>query len=136
MVIPFSAERLDGHGLGKPVEAQAALHRMDNSPEGFRWVVGDDRSQSVFAWLRLADGAPPVLMVANLTPEPRFGYRVGVPAHGWWREVLNTDAVSYGGSGLGNNGRAHADSVPAHGHPASLTLTLPPLATIFLMPEG
>ena len=52
---------------------------MDTSPEGFRWVVGDDRAQSVFAWLRLADGAPPLLMVANLTPVPRFGYRIGVP---------------------------------------------------------
>jgi 1,4-alpha-glucan branching enzyme len=113
-----------------------ALHREDIKPEGFRWVIGGDRDQSVFAWLRLASGAAPVLVIANLTPEPRFNYRVGVPAAGWWREILNTDAVTYGGTGLGNGGRAHADSNPAHGQPASVALTLPPLATIFLMPEA
>jgi 1,4-alpha-glucan branching enzyme len=75
-------------------------------------------------------------MVANMTPVPRHGYRLGVPAAGWWREVLNTDAVSYGGSGLGNGGRAHADAAPAHDQPASVTLILPPLATILLTPEG
>jgi 1,4-alpha-glucan branching enzyme len=116
--------------------AQPALHRQDASPEGFRWVVGDDRAQSVFAWLRLADAAPPVLMVANLTPEPRYGYRLGVPQDGWWREVLNTDAEVYGGSGIGNAGRVHAEMIPAHGHPTSLSLALPPLATIMLMPEA
>ncbi|HEY4249752.1 MAG TPA: 1,4-alpha-glucan branching protein GlgB [Roseomonas sp.] len=116
--------------------AEPALHRLDADPAGFRWVIGDDRAQSVFAWLRQADGAPPVLVVANLTPEPRRGYRVGVPASGGWREVLNTDATTYGGSGLGNAGRAWADAVPEHGQPASLSLTLPPLATIMLVAEA
>ena len=122
--------------LNALLRAQAALHRKDASPDGFRWVVGDDRAQSVFAWLRLADGAPPVLMVANLTPVPRLGYRVGVPSTGWWREVLNTDAATYGGSNMGSGGGAHADATPAYGQPASVSLTLPPLATIFLMPEA
>jgi 1,4-alpha-glucan branching enzyme len=122
--------------LNALLRAQPALHRMDTSPEGFRWVVGDDRAQSVFAWLRLANGEAPVLMVANLTPVPRFDYRIGVPTTGWWREALNTDAATYGGSGMGNAGRAHAGPVQSHGHPASLSLTLPPLATILLIPEG
>ena len=121
--------------LNALLRAQPALYEMDASPEGFRWVVGDDRAQSVFAWFRLADGAPPVLMVANLTPEPRAGYRIGVPASGWWREVLNTDATAYGGTGMGNTGRVLADAAPAHGQSASLSLTLPPLATLLLTPE-
>jgi 1,4-alpha-glucan branching enzyme len=122
--------------LNALLRAQPALHRGDARPEGFRWVVADDRAQSVFAWLRLADNAQPVLMVANLTPVPRHAYRLGVPAPGWWREVLNTDASSYGGSGMGNAGRAYADATPSHGLPASVALTLPPLATILLLPEG
>jgi 1,4-alpha-glucan branching enzyme len=122
--------------LNALLRAQPALHSKDTSPDGFRWVVGDDRANSVFAWLRLADAAPPVLMVANLTPVPRLNYRIGVPWAGWWRESLNTDATSYGGSGMGNAGRAHADEIPSHGHPASVSLTLPPLGTIMLVAEA
>jgi 1,4-alpha-glucan branching enzyme len=122
--------------LNALLRAQPALHRMDASPDGFRWVVGDDRAQSVFAWLRLSDGSPPVLAVSNMTPVPRYGYRIGVPSSGMWREVLNTDAASYGGSGMGNGGRVYADANPSHGQPASVSLTLPPLATILLMPEA
>ena len=122
--------------LNRLLRAHDALHRFDARPEGFRWVVGDDRAQSVFAWLRLAEGAPPVLAVVNLTPEPRRDYRIGVPTGGWWRELLNTDAVSYGGSGMGNAGRIHADAIASHGHPASMSLTLPPLATLLLTPEA
>jgi 1,4-alpha-glucan branching enzyme len=122
--------------LNALLRAQPALYREDTRPEGFRWVIGDDRANSVFAWLRLADGAPPVLMVSNLTPIPRLDYRVGVPRAGWWHEMLNTDAASYGGSGMGNGGRAHADEIASHGHPASVSLTLPPLATIMLVPEA
>jgi 1,4-alpha-glucan branching enzyme len=122
--------------LNTMYRAQPALYRLDSSPEGFSWVVGDDRAQSVFAWLRFAHGEPPVLVVSNMTPEPRFNYRVGVPSAGWWREVLNTDAAPYGGTGIGNGGHARADAIPAHGHPASIPLTLPPLATITLIPEA
>jgi 1,4-alpha-glucan branching enzyme len=122
--------------LNALLRAQPALHRGDTTPEGFRWIVADDRGNSVFAWLRLAEGAPPVLVVANMTPVARYDYRVGVPAAGWWREVLNTDAACYGGGGMGNAGRAYADANPSHELRASLSLTLPPLATILLMPEG
>ena len=121
--------------LNALLRAQPALHRMDTSPEGFRWIVADDSANSVFAWLRMAGDAPPVLTITNLTPVPRYDYRLGVPAGGWWREVLNTDAATYGGSGMGNAGRAHADAIQSHGQAASISLTLPPLATIMLMPE-
>jgi 1,4-alpha-glucan branching enzyme len=122
-----------------------ALHVRDCVPEGFRWVVGDDADQSVFAYLRLGeaggeaggegggeDGDPPVLAVCNFTPVPRYDYRLGVPVGGTWREIVNTDAQIYGGSGMGNGGQVQAADIPCHGHPASLLLTLPPLATLIL----
>jgi 1,4-alpha-glucan branching enzyme len=113
-----------------------ALHERDCDHSGFRWVVMDDNEQSVFAYLRMgAEGTKPALVVCNFTPVPRFGYRVGVPHAGRWREALNTDAGIYGGSNVGNGGGACADSVPLHDFPASLSLTLPPLATIILTAE-
>jgi 1,4-alpha-glucan branching enzyme len=115
---------------------EPALYALDHKPEGFRWIIGDDRAQSVFAFLRLAEDGAPVLVVSNFTPVPRNGYRVGVPIGGTWREIINSDAADYGGSGIGNAGAVDADAVPAHGEPASLLLTLPPLATIMLRPAG
>ena len=110
-----------------------ALHRRDARPDGFRWVVLDDREHSVFAYLRFGDeDDAPVLVVCNFTPLPRFGYRVGVPRAGQWREVLNSDAGTYGGSNMGNGGVVDAGEQASHGLPASLSLTLPPLATIVL----
>jgi 1,4-alpha-glucan branching enzyme len=111
---------------------EAALHEQDDRPEGFRWIVGDDRAQSVFAFLRLAPNAPTFLVLSNFTPVPRHAYRVGVPSGGFWRECINTDAAEYGGSGVGNEGFVQSQDVPSHGQPCSLLLTLPPLATIML----
>ena len=73
-----------------------------------------------------------MLVACNFTPVPRYGYRLGVPRTGTWREVLNTDASAYGGSDVGNGGGGEAEDVPSHGLPASLPLTLPPLATVIL----
>ncbi|SCW31038.1 1,4-alpha-glucan branching protein GlgB [Ancylobacter rudongensis] len=111
---------------------EPALHARDCEPEGFSWIVVDDRQQSVFAWARYgeADDAP-IVMVANLTPVPRSDYRVGLPRAGRWREILNTDAALYGGSGMGNLGEVTAVDEPAHGLPASAALVLPPLATLY-----
>jgi 1,4-alpha-glucan branching enzyme len=111
-----------------------ALHALDHRPEGFHWVVGDDNHNSVFAWLRRAGpySREVVLVVVNMTPVPRHGYRLGVPYAGAWQECLNTDAAVYGGSNVGNGGAVAAVDVPSHGQPASLALTLPPLATLVL----
>jgi 1,4-alpha-glucan branching enzyme len=110
-----------------------ALHRLDCEAAGFRWIVGDDAEQSVFAWLRLSDdGAPPVAVVSNFTPVPRSGYRIGLPHAGRWREILNTDALDYGGSGEGNGGWIWAGDTPSHGFPASAEIVVPPLATLYL----
>ena len=117
--------------------ATPALHRYDNDGRGFRWVVIDDRSQSVFAYLRLGDETdPPALVVCNFTPVPRIGYRLGVPQGGAWDEVLNSDADIYGGSNMGNVGRVQAEAVESHGQANSLSLVLPPLATIVLRAAG
>ncbi len=116
---------------------EPALHRRDASGEGFRWVIGDDRSNSVFAFLRQGtEGDPPVLVVCNMTPAPRHHYRIGVPRPGYWREIANTDSRFYGGSDIGNDGGVASTADAAHGEPQSLDLTLPPLATIMLRAEG
>ncbi len=110
-----------------------ALHVADCEPDGFRWIVADDGDQSVFAWVRFGrEGDPPVVVACNFTPVPRYDYRIGVPGDGEWTELLNTDGTQYGGSGVGNLGRVTATAEPSHGFPASLALTLPPLATVFL----
>jgi 1,4-alpha-glucan branching enzyme len=113
-----------------------ALHRHDAEPDGFAWLVGDDRANSVFAFLRLADGAPPVLAVMNMTPVPRTNYRIGVPLPGRWREIINSDAGDYGGSGVGNAGGVQARAIPSHGHAQSLDITLAPLSTMLFLHDG
>jgi 1,4-alpha-glucan branching enzyme len=123
--------------LNRLYRDEPALHRRDCSADGFRWLVGDDRANSVFAYLRQGeDGDAPVLVVCNMTPAPRRNYRIGVPRAGFWREIANTDSRFYGGSDMGNGGGVGATGAPAHGEPQSLELTLPPLATIVLRAEG
>jgi 1,4-alpha-glucan branching enzyme len=112
-----------------------ALHERDSLSTGFRWVIGDDSSNSVFVFLRQGnDDAPPVLVVCNMTPVPRSGYGIGVPRPGYWRELLNTDAAIYGGSNMGNGGGVETVPRQLHGEAQALFLTLPPLSTLFLAP--
>ncbi len=104
---------------------ERALHQRDPVSTGFRWVVGDDWHNSVFAFLRYGEeSAPPVLIVCNMTPVPRSGYGIGVPRPGRWRELLNTDAASYGGSNIGNGGTVETVPVQRHGE-AQSTRTSP-----------
>ena len=123
--------------LNKIYRGAPALYARDCEAEGFRWIVVNDDSQSVLAFLRTgAEGDKPVAVVCNFTPEPRFGYRIGLPMAGTWREALNSDAAIYGGSNVGNLGEIVAEARPAHGFSASAALTLPPLATLFLEFDG
>jgi 1,4-alpha-glucan branching enzyme len=109
------------------------LHARDFDPQGFRWIVVDDTHQSVVAWLRLGNPEDrEIAVVCNFTPVPRHGYRLGLPRAGRWREILNTDAQSYGGAGLGNGGEVRAHPHPAHGFPASAEVLVPPLAVVYL----
>ncbi|MGH8161473.1 MAG: alpha amylase C-terminal domain-containing protein, partial [Gammaproteobacteria bacterium] len=122
--------------LNRCYSERPALHRLDCEAAGFEWLVADDADQSVFAFLRRGEeGDPSVLVVSNFTPVPRHGYRIGVPRDGHWRELMNTDAAVYGGSNLGNAGGVETEAVAAHGQAHSLSLTLPPLATLFFIQE-
>ena len=112
-----------------------ALHALDFSEDGFAWVDCADADISAITYLRMGASGPPPLVACNFTPVPRTNYRIGVPAAGYWRERLNSDASDYGGSGLGNLGGVVAERIAAHGHAQSLRVLLPPLAVVVLMPE-
>ena len=114
---------------------EGALHEVDFEPAGFEWVDCNDWQSSVVAFLRRArEPGDVVLVVSNFTPVVRSDYRVGVPRPGRWRELVNTDADAYGGSGQGNAGGVWAEPKACHGRPHSLLLTLPPLSTVILKP--
>jgi 1,4-alpha-glucan branching enzyme len=114
-----------------------ALYVHDVDGAGFEWINASDADQSVLAFLRKGrEGDHPVLVVCNFTPIVRHDYRLGVPRAGRWVERLNTDAERYGGSNVGNGGDVGATATPWQGHHASLTVTLPPLATIILEYQG
>jgi 1,4-alpha-glucan branching enzyme len=119
------------------VEArEAALFDADFSSNGFRWIDANDSDQSVYSFVRLDPngGARPVVCVANLTPVPRHGHRLGLPSAGRWVEILNSDAGEFGGSGVGQ-GEVWTDDVAWHGFPQSVALTLPPLGVVWLAPD-
>jgi 1,4-alpha-glucan branching enzyme len=120
--------------LNRLYRGRAALHRLDCEAAGFSWLVIDDRDQSVLAFARF-DGAGDVVIVAcNFTPVPRAAYRLPVPSGpAAWREALNSDSRHYGGSDVGNGAAPLGATVDGEGR-AVITLTLPPLATLFLVP--
>ncbi|MEU5518976.1 1,4-alpha-glucan branching enzyme [Streptomyces griseoaurantiacus] len=121
--------------LNTVYRATPALWELDTSPEGFSWVVGDAAEDNVFAFLRYDAQGSPLLVVSHFSPVARENYRLGVPEEiPAWHEALNTDADRYGGSGARNADPVKPDPVPWHGRPASLTLTLPPLSTVWLRP--
>jgi 1,4-alpha-glucan branching enzyme len=112
---------------------EPALHELECEPAGFEWIDCNDAPASVVSLLRKSSRPQESLaIVCNFTPVPRMDYRVGVPHGGFWREVLNSDAHEYGGSGMGNFGGREAEEVPSHGKPFSLKLVLPPLGALFL----
>jgi len=122
--------------LNQIYREQPALHQLDTDSAGFEWVDCNDTAASVISLLRKSrTPGDEVLIVCNFTPVPRYGYRIGVPTGGYWRELLNSDAQEHGGSGMGNLGGVHAEAVAAHGRPYSVSLTLPPLSALFLKPE-
>jgi 1,4-alpha-glucan branching enzyme len=128
------AETLDWvTALNRVYRDEPALHRCDSSADGFRWVVGNDDTNSVLAFLRFATGHRPVLVVCNFTAVPRHGYRIGVPAAGRWTTLLNSDDRRFGGGGVGNDA-AETEGVSAHGHDVSLSIDVPPLAVCFIAP--
>jgi 1,4-alpha-glucan branching enzyme len=122
--------------LNRIYRAQPALYEVDFEPNGFRWLEPNDASNNVLAFARVdARGERPVVCVLNLSPVPRYEYRVGMPICCRWRELLNTDSTFYGGSGVGNLGSVEAEPLGWHDQPFSAELTLPPLASVWLVPE-
>ncbi|MGE5547768.1 MAG: 1,4-alpha-glucan branching protein GlgB [Solirubrobacterales bacterium] len=122
--------------LNRAYREQPALHQLDTDPQGFAWIDCNDRDNSVLTYLRKAREQEDICVVAcNFTPVVREGYRVGVPHPGFYREIVNTDSEWYGGSNVHNEGGRAAEDVPWHGHPYSLSLTLPPLATCIFKRE-
>src|SRR5450756_1412935 len=116
--------------------AEPALWELDEVPTGFEWIDSQDAGHNVLSYIRRDRSGRMVAVVVNLAGAPHEGYLLGLPRVGGWREALNTDAEVYGGSGVGNLGRVMAEETPANGRPASVRLRIPPLATLFLIPEG
>ena len=115
---------------------QPALWQCDFESGGFRWIEANDADYSVYSYMRFAnDRSDFLVVVLNCTPVPRENYRIGVPASGYYRELLNSDASCYGGGDVGNAGGAHSDDFGSHGLPYSLNLRLPPLAILILKLE-
>ncbi len=126
-----SIARLVGE-LNRLYREEPALHELDCDPAGFEWIDANDADQSVYSFVRRGrDRSSAVIVVLNCTPVPRFNYRVGVDRDGQYRELLNTDAATYGGSGHGNLGTVEASPIGKHGRSHSLNLTLPPLGALF-----
>jgi len=118
--------------LNRFYQGQPALYELDFEQAGFEWIDCNDVEHSVVSLMRKGHSPDDLLMVVcNFTPTTHSNYRIGVPQPGFWRELLNSDAREYGGSGQGNPGRVEAASIPLHGRPYSLTITLPPLAIVF-----
>ncbi len=119
--------------LNRLYQEQPALNALDFDSAGFEWVVCDDADQGVLGFLRKGrEEREQILIACNFTPVPRVDYRMGVPRGGTWRELLNSDAKEYGGSGWGNLGRVESLPEGSHGRPNSLRLSLPPLGVLFL----
>lgn len=110
--------------------SEPVLHELNSSPAGFEWIDANDSEQSVLAFLRKSAGGEMIMAVCNFTSVPRLNYRIGAPRGGFWKEILNSDASAYWGSGMGNLGGVDAQQAPSHGRPYSLRAALPPLSIL------
>jgi 1,4-alpha-glucan branching enzyme len=113
-----------------------ALYTLDTSPDGFSWIDANDSAGNVLSFLRQGEDGSMLACVANFSGSPHENYRIGLPSAGPWREVVNTDASVYGGSGWGNQGEIVAGAKPWHGRPASAVVQLPPAGVIWLTPQA
>ena len=122
--------------LGKLYRDEKALWEVDFSDEGFEWIDFSDKDSSLISFIRFAKNKKDYLVfVFNFTPEPREGYRLGVPENVFYEEILNSDAEAYYGSNIGNFGGAQADEASCHDKPFSISITLPPLASLCFRPK-
>jgi 1,4-alpha-glucan branching enzyme len=120
--------------LNRAYREQRSLWERDSEPSGFSWIDANDSDDNVLSFIRWSASGEPLVCLSNFSPVVREGYRVGVPTAGRWREVLNTDAATYGGSNVGNLGEIDAERIGWDGQPASAAVTVPPLATVWFVP--
>ena len=128
--------RESAHGAAglEAYRREPALWSLDAVPEGFQWTVADDSHHNLFVFERVGVDGDMVVCVANFSAVPLENHRVGLPRPGRWREIINTDATAYGGSGVGNLGAFAAEGISWHGRPASARLRIPPLGALWLRP--
>jgi 1,4-alpha-glucan branching enzyme len=123
--------------LNHTYQDEPALWQLDSEGAGFWWLEPNDSDSNVFAFVRASQGRERlVVYAANLSPVPRYDYRLGLPRACRWKEVLNTDSSVYGGSDIGNLGAIECEPVPWHNQPVSARVTLPPLAAVWFVPDG
>ncbi|HEX8866717.1 MAG TPA: 1,4-alpha-glucan branching protein GlgB [Lentzea sp.] len=122
--------------LNKVYRTAAALFSHDVTPEGFQWIDANDSAGNVLSFLRVGEDGSTLACVANFAGMPHHDYRVGLPSAGRWKELVNTDAAHYGGSGVGNLGGVDAEAKPWHGRPYSAVLQLPPSGVLWLVPDA
>jgi 1,4-alpha-glucan branching enzyme len=116
--------------------SEPALYEVDFSYEGFEWIDFRDSDHSVISFIRKArNTADFLVIVCNFTPVPRMGYRLGVPEHCFYKELLNSDSQIYWGSNLGNAGSTHSEKIPWQGRPYSMNIVLPPLSVLIFKPK-
>ena len=122
--------------LNKIYRENAPLFELDSDPQGFDWLVVDDAQNSVFAFERRSRKGERIIVISNFTPVPRHDYRLGVNVAGQYHEILNTDSSFYEGSNLGNCGAVESEAIPSHGRDHSISVSIPPLATLYLKYQG
>ena len=134
--LPHSSLQRWVSDLNRLYRGQPALYQLEFEQAGFEWIDCNDVEHSTISLIRKGRSRDDVIaVVCNFTPMTHFNYRIGVPQPGFWKELLNSDAAEYGGSGQGNLGGVKAAAIPFHGRPYSLTITLPPLAAVFFKPS-
>lgn len=122
--------------LNKIYRENAPLFELDSDPQGFDWLVVDDAQNSVFAFERRSRKGERIIVISNFTPVPRHDYRLGVNVAGQYHEILNTDSAFYEGSNFGNGGTVESEAIPSHGRDNSISVSIPPLATLYLRYQG
>ena len=122
--------------LNKIYRENAPLFELDSDPQGFDWLVVDDAQNSVFAFERRSRKGERIIVISNFTPVPRHDYRMGVNVAGQYHEILNTDSAFYEGSNFGNGGTVESEAIPSHGRDNSISVSIPPLATLYLKYQG
>ena len=122
--------------LNKIYRENAPLFELDSDPQGFNWLVVDDAQNSVFAFERRSRKGERIIVISNFTPVPRHDYRMGVNVAGQYHEILNTDSAFYEGSNFGNGGTVESEAIPSHGRDNSISVSIPPLATLYLKYQG